>query len=183
MARTEKYTDTAQSSSRRRSAGASYVQGSAVRKLEESPGRAYPERRVPSRRERVEEFPEVQVRKAVPLSRQARRNREKAEAMNRGFVMFFSGVMVMILLCSIYYLRLKADLTTRIKEVAALESEYTELKDENDAYYNEVISSVDLNEIRKTALGELEMQYPTDNQTMTYSMDGSSYVRQYQDIN
>lgn len=43
-------------------------------------------------------------------------------------------------------------------------------------------SNVDLNKIKQTALGRLGMKYPSDDQTVTYSTSGNSYVRQYQDI-
>ena len=43
-------------------------------------------------------------------------------------------------------------------------------------------SNVDLNKIKQIALGRLGMKYPSDDQTVTYSTSGNSYVRQYQDI-
>ena len=39
-----------------------------------------------------------------------------------------------------------------------------------------------LNKIKQIALGRLGMKYPSDDQTVTYSTSGNSYVRQYQDI-
>ena len=46
----------------------------------------------------------------------------------------------------------------------------------------QVTSNVDLNKIKQIALGRLGMKYPSDDQTVTYSTSGNSYVRQYQDI-
>ena len=69
-----------------------------------------------------------------------------------------------------------------MKAVAVLESELTELKEDNDAYESQVTSNVDLNEIKKIAIGRLGMKYPSDDQKMTYQSSTSSYVRQYQDI-
>ena len=66
--------------------------------------------------------------------------------------------------------------------VASLEEELAALKEDNDAYYSQVTSNIDLNQIKQTALGRLGMKYPSDDQTVTYSTSGNSYVRQYQDI-
>ena len=56
------------------------------------------------------------------------------------------------------------------------------LKEENDAYYSQVTSNVDLNKIKRIAIGRLGMNYPTDEQKKTYTMSSNSYVRQYQDV-
>jgi cell division protein FtsL len=89
---------------------------------------------------------------------------------------------MVILLVSIQYLQLKADITSSMKHVASLESQLSQLKEENDAYYSQVTSSIDMTEIRKIATGRLGMQYPGEDQTETYQTARSSYVRQYQDI-
>ena len=66
--------------------------------------------------------------------------------------------------------------------MAALESELSQLKEDNDAYYSQVTSNVDLTSIKKIAIGRLGMKYPSDDQTVTYETSRSSYVRQYQDV-
>ena len=35
---------------------------------------------------------------------------------------------------------------------------------------------------RKKAIGELGMKYPSEDQIQTYTTEGNSYVRQYQDV-
>ncbi len=42
-----------------------------------------------------------------------------------------------------------------MKNVANLESELAQLKEDNDAYYSQVTSAVDISEIKKKAIGEL----------------------------
>lgn len=103
-------------------------------------------------------------------------------SMGRGFVTFLAVVSVAVLFCCVNYLQLKAELTGRIKSVAGLESEWAQLKEENDAYESQVTSEVDLDQIREIAIGRLGMNYPTDSQKKTYSVPSSSYVRQYQDV-
>ena len=80
------------------------------------------------------------------------------------------------------YLRYKSEITAKMSTVASLEEELADLKEDNDAYYSQVTSNVDLNKIKQIALGRLGMKYPSDDQTVTYSTSGNSYVRQYQDI-
>ena len=63
-----------------------------------------------------------------------------------------------------------------------MESELAELKEDNDAYESQVASNIDLERIRKIAIGRLGMRYPTNQQTETYTTEGGSYVRQYQDV-
>ena len=79
------------------------------------------------------------------------------------------------------YLRYKSEITAKMSTVASLEEELADLKEDNDAYYSQVTSNVDLNKIKQIALGRLGMKYPSDDQTVTYSTSGNSYVRQYQD--
>ena len=43
-------------------------------------------------------------------------------------------------------------------------------------------SNVDLDEIKRIAIGELGMKYAKEGQVITYSGEGSDYVRQYGDI-
>ena len=57
-----------------------------------------------------------------------------------------------------------------------------QLKEDNDAYYSQVTSAVDISEIKKKAIGELGMKYPSEDQIQTYTTEGNSYVRQYQDV-
>ena len=162
-----------------------YVQGNAVRRLQEVP----PRTDLPAVQERQRLARERQKKSAVPAtpakqvtSRQTQRNREKAMAMNKGFVLFLTAVSVAVLFTCINYLQVKSEITASMKYVANLESELAQLKEDNDAYYSQVTSNVDISEIKKKAIGELGMKYPSDDQIQTYVTEGNSYVRQYQDV-
>ena len=56
------------------------------------------------------------------------------------------------------------------------------MKLENDETYTKIMSSVDLEEIKRIAINELGMKYAKEGQVITYSGEGSDYVRQYDDI-
>ena len=68
------------------------------------------------------------------------------------------------------------------RNIASLETQINTLKTDNDAYYNNVIASVNLEAIRDAAMNRLGMQYAGESQIRYYSTDGGSYVRQYQEV-
>lgn len=159
-----------------------YVEGNTARRLQEMPARSYPAQQQARRKKPVEKQSMQTAQRSRSLSREAQRNREKAMSMNRGFVIFLAVVSAAVLFFCVHYLQLKSEITAQMKTVAVLESELTQLKEDNDAYYSQVTSNVDLNRIKKIAIGRLGMKYPSDEQKMTYQTSRSSYVRQYQDI-
>ena len=158
-----------------------YVEGNTVRRIAEVPDRRrQPGRQQPGRRKQTDRnrrsvqaapAPAAVPKQKRQLSEAAQKNRQKATAMNWGFVVFLAVVCTAILFCSVNYLRYKSEITARMRSVANL-----------DAYYSQVTSNVDLNQIKKTAIGRLGMRYPSDDQTVSYSTSGNSYVRQYQDV-
>lgn len=181
MARTSSRAATARRSRNNIGNGRSiYVEGAAARRLAEAPARDYAPAAAPARRRRQE--PEKSARPVRPVSVAAQKNRDKATSMSGGFVVFLAVVSAAILFCCIHYIQLKSQITASMKNVASLESELSELKEDNDAYYSEVVSNVDLTRIKKIAITRLEMKYPSDDQIMTYTTAPSSYVRQYQDV-
>ncbi len=161
-----------------------YVEGSAARRLQEVPSRReYPDRDYANARRHISAMPKTKtVRENRELSRETRKNREKAQSMNLGFVIFLAIVSVAILFVCVHYLQLKSELTSNKSHIASLEAQLTELKEDNDAYYNQVTSNVDLNRIKKIAIGRLGMKYPSEGQKRTYATESNSYVRQYQDV-
>ena len=166
-----------------RNARGTYVDGNTVRRLQEVPYRPYPASGMPAERRRKVKKPASQtVRRSREVSREAIRNRRKAMSMGKGFVVFLAVMCAAVLFFCVTYLQLRSDITGRIKNVAALESELSELKEDNDAYESQVTSNVDLNRIKTIAIGRLGMNYPTDAQKKTYTMSNNSYVRQYQDV-
>ena len=69
-------------------------------------------------------------------------------------------------LLSINYLRLQVRLSqAKISQGGMLwNQELAQLREDNDAYYSEVTSNVDLNKIKKIAIGRLGMKNPSDDQ-------------------
>ena len=135
----------------------------------------------------LEVFPEGQVRKKkrsgkTKVSAQTRQNRRRAMDMSPRYLVFLSAVCVVTLLLCVQFLQLKASYTEQMEQLDALESNLSQLKSDNDAYYSQVQASVDLEAIRQRATEELGMHYADESQIMYYRTEDSSYVRQYQDV-
>lgn len=148
-----------------------YIDGSTVRKAEAVPtGRTAPGS-APQRARRA------QPRQAVHRHRQI-----KAAPMNVGYIAVVIGALAVTCVVLISYIGLQSAITGHINNISRLESELNDLKLSNDELYTKIMSSVDLEEIKRIAVNELGMKYAKEGQVITYSGEGSDYVRQYSDI-
>ena len=138
--------------------GGDYVYGNVVRKAE-------PERR----------WEETPVRKPHP---EVKKNREKVHHMNAGYVLFLTGALCMSAFVLVNFIQTQAELTTLTKIVANKESELNHLKRANDEEYNRITNSIDLEEIKRIAMGELGMVYAQEVQIITYESERNDYMRQ-----
>lgn len=139
-----------------------YVEGTAARQLDV--------------RRAIEEEPRKK------LSNQTRKNRERARYMNLGYVVFLAAAMLVAGYVLIGYIQLQADLTAQREQIATLESRLNSLRLSNDEELARINSTLDLEEIRRIAVGELGMVYATEGQIVNYDSEGSDYVRQMGDI-
>lgn len=53
---------------------------------------------------------------------------------------------------------------------------------ENDAAYDDAVSSVDLGRVKEIAINDLGMIYANEGRIITYDSQSSDYVRQYEDV-
>ena len=150
----------------------SYIDGNAVRKMQAQPVRRE-EREVPVRRQEPQR---------KPISKTTRRNRRKAKSINLFYVIFLAGAASLFVLTCANLIQLQTNITTTRSEVSSLKSQISELKTVNDDTYNKLISSVNLEEIKRVALEELGMVYSNKNQVIIYEGQDSDYVRQYKDV-
>ena len=112
------------------------------------------------------------------LSNETRKNREKAHHMSLGYVVFLVAALCACAIVLINYVQLQAELTAKTAVVAELESDLNHLKLANDEEYNRITSSIDLEEIKRIAIGELGMTYAKEGQIITYTNNGTDYMRQ-----
>lgn len=158
MASVQRNTSARNAGSGRRAQSQHYVQGSAVRKLDITR--------------------EIERQPKKKLSNTARKNREKAEHMSAGYVLFLSLALVATGWILVGYIRLQSDITHSIESISKLESELNDLRLANDEEYNRITSSIDLEEVRRIAIQELGMQYAEEGQIVTYESENSDYVKQ-----
>lgn len=111
------------------------------------------------------------------LSREARNNRERARYMNLGYIAFLMGALFLCGIILVNYIQLQSDLTAKTRTVAGLESDLNTLRQQNDEKYNRINANIDLEEIKRVAIGELGMTYAGEGQIITYSNVGSDYMR------
>ena len=149
-----------------------YVNGSTVRQTEAQPVRQpRPDRR---------KIEEKQRRKHIRNA--AKRNRECALHMGSGYVAFLSACVVVVAFAAVSLIQIQSQVTQRMEHIAALESQITDLKADNDARYKEIVTSVDLDYIKDVAINELGMQYATESQIVYYTVENSNFMDQYSDI-
>lgn len=131
---------------------------------------------------------QLDVRRAIEeepkkrLSTAARKNRDKAVYMNLGYVTFLVAAMLVTASVLINYIQLQSQITNNVEQISSLESQLNDLKLANDEEYSRITSSIDLEEIKRIAIGELGMQYASEGQIVTYTNEGSDYVKQVADI-
>ena len=123
---------------------------------------------------------EVPQKKRV--SRTATRNRKRAKSMNAGYVFFLAVISSLAVAMCVHYLQLKAQITTQAKHIAVMESNLSQMKADNDALYNSVLASVDMEYVKNVAMSELGMNYPKQDQIYQFNTAGNSYVRQYRSV-
>ena len=121
---------------------AEYIYGNAVRKLDV--------------RRQLEEEPRRQ------LSHETRKNRDKAHHMSLGYVLFLVTALCAAGLILINYIQLQAQLTNKMEQIARVESQLNTLRVANDEEYNRIVNSLDLEEIKRIAIGELGIQKGLD---------------------
>lgn len=142
-----------------------YIDGNVVRRVQVEPKRAL--RQQASRRH---------------LSSTAVRNREKALHMTLPYVMFLMAAAVMAVFLCVQYLQLQAQGITYRNEIAALESRLSAVRLANDNAYEEAMSSVNMEQVKETAVHELGMVYASEGQVILYDSQDGDYIRQYGEI-
>ena len=131
---------------------------------------------------------QLDVRKAIEeeprkrLSNTTRKNRDKAFYMNFGYVFFLAAAMFVTGVVLINYIQLQSQITNNVEQISKLESQLNDLRLSNDEEYSRITSNIDLEEIKRIAIGELGMTYATEGQIIPYTNEGSDYVKQFAEI-
>ena len=108
-----------------------------------------------------------------------RRTRIKAVPMNKGYIAVAAAAFVIVCSVLMFYVNLQSNITNHIATISKLESQLYEMKLANDETYTKIMSSIDLEEIKRIAVNELGMKYAKEGQVVEYTGEGNDYVRQY----
>lgn len=149
---------------------ADYISGNNARKL----NTAAPQRRNQEQIEKARR--EHRRRNAV------RKNRERELAISKGYAIFLSFCLFVSAGFAVSLIRMQSTISTHLRDIAALESQITDKKADNDAKYKALITSVNLNDIKNRAINELGMTYPREDQIVYYSIDQTDFMDQYYDL-
>ena len=125
-----------------------------------------------------EDFETCYVCHAPFLLTDNRQNLKPNESVND----FLIGALAVAAMILMSYIRVQSDIIISVRNIASLESELNNLKLSNDEDYARAASSVDLDEVRRVAIGELGMRYAKEGQIINVSGEGSDYVRQLAQI-
>lgn len=137
-----------------------YIDGSAARKLQNAS----------ARREAL---------RTEPQTWSVRRTKVKAVPMNKGYIAVAVAAFVIVCVVLMGYINLQSNITNYITSISKLESQLNEMKMANDETYTKIMSSIDLEEIKRIAVNELGMKYAKEGQVVEYTGEGNDYVRQY----
>ena len=149
-----------------------FVNGRTVRQIEAQP----------VRRERIDRTKIKEEQQKKRRRNAAKRNRARALHMSRGYVAFLTLCVGIIAYAAVSLVQIQSQVTQRMERIAALESQITDLKADNDARYKEIVTSVDLDYIKDVAMNQLGMKYPTEDQIYYYTVENNNFMDQYSDI-
>lgn len=116
------------------------------------------------------------------ISKQTRRNREKAKFLSPGQIVFLFASICLVGVVLYGYLTLQSANTAAAAEVAALQSQLNTMKLDNEEEYSRIMSSVNMEEIKVRAIEQLGMQYAQEGQVIEVPCATDDYVRQYQSM-
>lgn len=130
---------------------------------------------------RLEVQRQLQEPPRKPMQHEVRKNRDKANHMSMGYVLFLAAALIAAGLILVNYVQLQAELTNLTKTNATQVSVLSNMRLANDEAYNRVLSSIDLEEVKRIAIGELGMVYAQEGQIHNYTSEGNDYMRKVTD--
>lgn len=144
----------------------SYIEGNTVRKLN-----AVPDIR---REERPLELPSK--------GRQEHRQPRALSGVSFTSLLVLTAAIIATLYICVEYLKLQSQVTRMDKTIVSMEQKLSDMTNENDAAYEAINTSYDLNYVYHVAVDELGMVYPNNNKVITYQSSNDDFVEQYEDI-
>lgn len=118
----------------------------------------------------------------VPEDMNVYLHRHRVMAMDKGYLKAVLLSVTVCLAAVVMPLNLMAQNYRQKQELGRLESTFQQMKENNDATYNNLMSSVDYQAIRDRAINEFGMAYPSADQVVQYDAVESNFMRQTQSV-
>ena len=144
-----------------------YVYGNVVEKQQVLPQR---------KQEQKRRTPETRT------SRQVRKNRHRALSINPAYAGFLACAAIVAVLVCVCYLRLQSDIVNRSENITYLQEELAAITEANDTAMHVAEDSMNLEQVRAKAVGELGMVYAAQGRVVEYDAPVKESVKQYSDI-
>lgn len=157
-----------------------YVEGSAARNFYVLPNNNYQETfPKPSTEHSPANSPE---KKEKHQRKTVVRRETKALPVSAFSVLILTIAAMLTLFICVQYVQLQSEITVRLENINALETQLNSLVTNNNELDKKLNSFVDLNYIYQVATEELGMRYANQDQITMYTNSGAEYVRQYEKI-
>ncbi len=124
---------------------------------------------------------EERIRKRE-IRRHAEENRRRAESLNGSSVFFMVVIFAFFALICCAFLALQNQVTVRSAEITSLQTQVSNLKEDNDMLQKRLETAGDLSTIEEIASEKLGMCYVSEAQIEYYTVEESDYMLQYDDI-
>lgn len=147
-----------------------YIDGSTVRKVEQSPVR--------KSNNEVHKKPSNKTVQQKKMSEKA----QNALAFNMGYTIFVTAAVVIMVFACIAVLYMESRISLQQANINDLETQLEAIEEENAAYKLSLESMYTLDEIYDVATNELGMVYAEKGQIVYYESADEDYVKQYQDV-
>ncbi len=131
---------------------------------------------------RVQPAPAEPARQTKEVSQRVQHNRRKALHMSKRYVIFLAVAASVALFACVQYLQLQSEITSRSKNITAMQQELAEAREANTTKYNAIINSMNLEEVREKAINELGMVYADAGQVIRYKNPTNDVVTKYANI-
>lgn len=102
--------------------------------------------------------------------------------LNKWYVAFLILACCLTVAICVKYIRLKVTYITTQKQIVRLSDELNNIRRDNDAKYDAIKGSVDMQEVKRIATEEYGMVYPMEHQIRYYECDTPDYVKQFKEI-
>ena len=128
--------------------------------------------------------PKIDIRRQIEetpvrhtTSEITKKNRARQYAWSTAYIVVLTVCMGMMVAMFMYRVKLAAMVTSQVDTINTLEKQLNDLRMDNDEEWSRVSNSIDMEEIKRIAIGELGMTYAQEGQIITYVDEGVDYMR------